>query len=319
MQSRILALTFGSVFPKILSFGAAVLVAVVAPTLGQPAATPSLTEILLRAARFVDAYTARTTGMVLEESYVQDVQQLNRFGFRVNMRSGATHRTLKSDLLLVRPGSDDVWMQFRDVFEVDGRSRRDRSDRLQKLFLQPSKSTAARAEDIMKESARYNIGDVERTINLPLLGLMMLDRRVQPGFQFRIDDTSDLPGDVMTLPKTVEFTPPAGAIAVAFKETQVQTMVRTPQGKNLPVQGRFWFAPSTGHVVLTEVRVDDWTLAAAVHVAYGIQNNIELPLPVAMHEIYENRLNSRRIEGSATYSNVREFNVKVDEQIAPDR
>ena len=31
------------------------------------------------------------------------------------------HRELTSDLLLVKPAGADPWLQFRDVFEVDGK------------------------------------------------------------------------------------------------------------------------------------------------------------------------------------------------------
>ena len=36
-----------------------------------------------------------------------------------------------------------------------------------------------------------------------------------------------------------------------------------------------------------------------------------------MHERYENKLNGTRVEGSATYSDFREFKVSVDQDIAP--
>jgi hypothetical protein len=277
----------------------------------------TLTLTLARAATFVERYAARTSGLVIEESYVQDVQQVNRFGFRVNQRSGATHRELKADLLLVRVPGTDAWMQFRDVFEVDGRKLRDRTDRLQKLFLQPSKNTQAQADKIVKESARYNIGDVERTINIPMLGLTVLDRSAQSGFEFKLDDTRDANADIFAVPKTADFAVPAGAIAVAFRETAIQTMVKTPQGKNLAAKGRFWFDAASGNVLMTELRIEEWTLAAAVHVAYRQLGDIDLPMPAAMHEMYENRLNNRRVEGTARYSNPRQFNVNVDEKMVP--
>src|SRR5215468_4357112 len=167
-----------------------------------------LNVLLSRAATYVERYAAHLSGLVMEESYVQDVEQVNRFGYRMNPRGGVSHRQLKSDLLLVRPEGADAWMQFRDVFEVDGKALRDRNDRLAKLFLQPSKSTVGQAEKIVRESARYNIGDIERTINLPMLALTVLDRGLQSNFQFRIADSN---GDVK-LPKAAAFTQPAGAV-----------------------------------------------------------------------------------------------------------
>lgn len=269
--------------------------------------------VLSKAANYVELYASHLSGLVMQESYVQDVQQINRFGYRTNTRGGVSHRQLKSDLLLVRPEGSDAWMQFRDVFEVDGKALRDRNDRLEKLFLQPSKSTAAQAEKIVRESARYNIGDIERTINLPFLALTVLDRRMQPNFQFR----SPNPNDDMKLPRSAAFADRPGAVAIEFNETTVRTMITTPQGKNLRAHGRFWFAMPDAEVLMTELGVEDYTLSATIHVAYERKPGLPVAVPVEMHELYVNRLNSSKVEGTATYSNFREFNVKVDEQIAP--
>src|SRR5262245_21019614 len=197
-----------------------------------------LSLVLSRAANYVEVYASHLSGLVMEESYVQDVEQVNRFGYRMNTRGGVSHRQLKSDLLLVRPEGADAWMQFRDVFEVDGKALRDRNDRLAKLFLQPSKSTAGQAEKIVRESARYNIGEIERNINLPLLAMSVLDRRMQANFQFRFADSPE----PSNLPKSPTFAEPPGAVVVEYNEVTVRTMITTPQGRNLRAHGRFWFA-----------------------------------------------------------------------------
>ena len=57
-------------------------------------------------------------------------------------------RVLTSDLLLVKPVGTDRWVQFRDVFEVDGKPVHDRSERLVKLFLEPTGSSARQVEQI---------------------------------------------------------------------------------------------------------------------------------------------------------------------------
>ena len=287
-----------------------------APQAQEPrvAAPLPLPVIMSRAGSYLESYAGRLSGLVMEESYVQDVEQLNRFGYRMNTRGGVSHRQLRSDLLLVRPEGADAWMQFRDVFEVDGKALRDRNDRLEKLFLQPSKSTGAQAEKIVRESARYNIGDIERTINLPLLAMTVLDRRMQPNFQFRLAETSD----PAKLPKSAAFAERTGAVVVEFNEVTVRTMITTPQGKNLRSHGRFWFAMPEAEVLMTELGVDDYTLSATIHVAYDRKPGLAAPVPVEMHELYLNRLNnSTKVEGTATYSNYRQFDVKVDEQIAP--
>lgn len=300
----------------------AVLAAVALLPLSHPSAQvepalPALAPALSRAATYVERFADRVSGFVTAESYVQDVfLPMNRFGARPGGQrpySGPLHRELKADLLLVRPVGSDGWMQFRDVTDVDGKKLKDRNDRLAKLFLDPSNSTATQSRKIMAESARYNIGDIERNINLPVLALAVLDRRMQAGFEFSYPKADDKP----TLPKRPVFVPPADALVVSFTETQPRTMVASPQGKNLPSSGHFWLDRRTSQIYMTEIGIDDLWLRAQIFVAYGTVDGINLPVPVEMFERYENKLNGTRVEGSATYSNFREFKVAVDEDIAP--
>lgn len=293
---------------------ACVVVGLMATLRGQSTDWP-LNAVMSRAATYIERYADTLSGLVVEESYVQDVIAVNRFGYRVSAPRGPIHRTLRSDLLLVRPANADAWVQFRDVFEVDGRPVRDRNDRLAKLFLEPAgKNSQAekQTEKIVRESARYNIGDIERTINIPVLALTILDRRAQQGFEFTLGDVPDAPA----LPKLPAFTPPADAVVVGFKETQVRSLIVNPQGKNLRSRGRFWISLPTGRVMMSELVVEDFTLNAIVHVAYAEREGYDVPVPAQMHEAYLNRLNNSRVEGTATYSNFREFGVKTDEAIA---
>lgn len=302
-----------------LFFGGIVLLAIGianAPSaVAQPLPAPPLAAVLSRAASYVEDFADKVSGFVTAETYVQDVvPAINRFGVRPgNMRTytGSVHRELKSDLLLVRPIGAEGWMQFRDVTEVDGKKLKDRNDRLARLFLSPSKSTASQARKIMDESSRYNIGDIERNINLPVLALVVLDRNMQPGFEF----TMDPPGAKDDLPPSM--TAPADAIVVTFREVALRTMVASPQGKNMPASGRFWLDRRTSRVELSEIGVEDLWLKALIHVKYGAAEGIDVPVPQAMHERYDNKLNGSRVEGSATYSDFRKFTVSVDEDIAP--
>lgn len=131
---------------------------------GRPlsAQEPSVATVLARAGAYVTGFQRLLSGVVAEEIYVQDVREPTLSGIspRSGMRSGPMHRELKSDLLLVKPERADRWIQFRDVFEVDGQPIRDRNERLMKLFVDPSSSTAGQVEHIVTESARYNIGNV---------------------------------------------------------------------------------------------------------------------------------------------------------------
>jgi len=70
------------------------------------------------------------------------------------------------------------------VFDVDGKPVRDRSERLAKLFLTPTSSSAEQAQMIVGESTRYNIGNLQRTVNVPVLPLVFLDPKQRPRFKF---------------------------------------------------------------------------------------------------------------------------------------
>jgi hypothetical protein len=57
---------------------------------------------------------------------------------------------------------------------VNGASVRDRDQRLHRLFLDPSAEARAQLARIKEDSARYNIGEVERNVNVPLFPLLFL-------------------------------------------------------------------------------------------------------------------------------------------------
>src|SRR5262245_31481762 len=145
--------------------------------LGAAADTPTLQHVLARAAEYVAALEEQLSGIVSEEQYVQEV--------RGRQRDVVEWRRLKSDLLLVRPIGSRDWMQFRDVFEVDGIPVRDRQERLVEIFLSPTSNTQSQTTAIISESKRYNIGAVERSVNLLTLALRFLERNNQRGIELR--------------------------------------------------------------------------------------------------------------------------------------
>ena len=106
---------------------------------------PPLQTVLDRVTDYVVRYQQEISGVVAEERYVQDSDKSDR--------PYLTHREMRSDVLLVRgtlaDGAPQGYVQFRDVFEVDGEPVRDRSDRLTKLFMTPATSLRRQAAAIM--------------------------------------------------------------------------------------------------------------------------------------------------------------------------
>ena len=281
--------------------------------LARPAAPadpePSLRDVLQRAATYTADFAHRLTGIVSEESYEQDIETLA--GTRQLL---VTHRALKSDFLLVQMTGRDRYVEFRDVYEVDGRRVRDRQERLTKLFLDPA--AGPKFEAITAESARYNIGRVTRTVNTPLLPLMFLLPEVQARFQFKRGSDARpatvKPGSA----GSANFSVSTEVWIVEYTEKTRPTVVRNLKGRDLPSRGRFWVEPGTGRVLMSELVAEDSSVLATIDVSYQSEPLIGLSVPVEMRERYDVRGDGSVITGIATYGKFRQFTVNVHEDIA---
>ena len=284
--------------------------ALVAHAAAQP--LPALETVLGRAGAYVLGLQQQLAGIVAEEDYVQDVRASSVLG--PTTRSGlpgVRHRELKSDLLLVRPVGADRWVQFRDVFEVDGRPVRDRNQRLMKLFVTPSSATANQAEQIANESSRYNIGNLLRTVNLPVLALAILEPRQQSRFVFkRIGKGGDAPVRSAAAAATTVW-------VIGYREVEGQTMIRTTNFRDMPARGRFWIEPDSGQVLASELIAQDLSLTGVITVGYEREPALNVMVPIQMKERYDLRRGPSPVTGEANYRSFRQFQVKVDEKIAP--
>jgi len=285
---------------------ALLLIALLIPSPAAADDRPPLQTILARVTDYLVRFENTIQGIVAEEHYVQDSDKSDR--------PFVTHRELKSDLLLVRSqGSDFGYVQFRDVFDVDGDAVRDRGDRLTKLFLNSSVSARRQASDIMNESARYNIGTVERNINVPLVALMMMDPMHRSRFKYSVD--GERKGVPRGMPKSPAFTLAADTWAIEFEETSTPTMIRGDD-QDAKSHGRIWVDPETSRVLMTELVVEAKTVRSTIRVSYQSEPIAGLLLPIEMRETYVVRKRFYTFDGSATYSNFRQFSVTTAESIA---
>ena len=268
---------------------------------------PPLSTVLDRVRDYVVRYQKEVSGVVAEERYVQDADKSDR--------PFVTHRELKSDLLLVRTeGETEAYVQFRDVFEVDGDPVRDRTDRLTSLFTAPSPSAKKQAAQIMNESARYNIGSIQRNINVPLLTLMLLDPVYEPHFKYSV--STEGKGTPRGLPKTAAFRLAADAWELDFDEVTAPTVIQG-DGRDAKSHGRIWIDPDTSRVLITEIVNEAKTVRTTIRVSYQSEPQAGVLLPVEMRETYVVKGRFYTFEGAATYSNYRRFTVNTIESIAP--
>lgn len=253
--------------------------------------------MVTRAGAYVEEFERRFGSMVTEERYEQSVEAAMALGSR--SRPQFERVTLVSDFLLVQvPG--EGWTPFRDVFERNGQKVRDREERLTKLFLEgSSRSSFDQARQIMLESSRYNIGSIERTINMPTLPLVFLTSALRDRFRFEL----------------VKRDPEEGTI-VEFHEVRMPTYVSDREGHDMPSTGRYWLDEKTGAIRRTELDVVHSLVEAHIKVSYRLDDGLALWVPARMEERYRDRRTTSEVRGVATYSRFRKFQVNTSEEIA---
>jgi VWFA-related protein len=270
---------------------------------------PELASLLDAAGRYVLRFETSFARVVTEELYRQ--------------WSDRRVRTLRSDLVFVQAPREIPWALFRDVYEVDGQRVRDRDQRLQRLLMDPSATTLERANAILYESARYNLGTVYRNVNTPTLTLAFLHPKNQQRFSFERRGTRWILG--------------REGVEVSFVEDARPTLVRDLEGAPLPAKGRFWIAPEDGVVLRSEVvfrfRVLPSTplgvasaqtalFESAVATEFRPEAGFDIWVPASMKELHH-RVGSaddrdetgERTEGTARYSNYRRFEVSTEEAL----
>lgn len=254
--------------------------------------------LLRRAGEYAADYHERFTALVAEERYVQ---RTGPDPHRPMMGRSLVEREriLRSDYVIVRDlAGEGSWAAVRDVLEVDGEPVTEDRGRLHALLQDNSRPLAQRLRALADLHAKYNLGDVYRTINVPTLPLEFLLPDRQPRFRFKDRGTATLHG--------------VPASRVTFEERERPTIVRSPEGRDVVSRGTFWLDPATGAVLRSDLRVSPThgaTLEAVIVVGYSRNDRFDMLLPDDMNEMYITR--GDRIEGHATYSNYRRFETDV--------
>lgn len=266
-----------------------------------PAQTAVETAVA-EAGNYLRTFTEEVAGVVLEERYLQQAQG------RV-----MSARELVSDLAIMADPRFG-WVEFRDVFNVDGKPVRDRQDRVVELFANPSADSLAQAQRIVQEGARHNLSPAgvqfARTVNLPLAALMFLRLENQPRSKFQRVSLDTISGHRVLI--------------VRSEEVSMPRLIAS--GDNAPVRARFWIEQGTGRVLRTELEMSSrrgtTNIQAIIEVEYGEVREVGLWLPRQMEENYNFSDGMNRpianVFGRAIYTNVRKFRVNIDESVDDD-
>jgi hypothetical protein len=261
----------------------------------------SLDELLTRAGAYVESFHRRLGSVVAEERYEQTIRRVPGSNTTIQRGGeGPTQTVLVSDFLLVQL-PDQGWLPFRDVFERDGKQVRDRQERLAALFLKGSSRDAFdQARAIMNESARYNIGNVSRNINVPTLVLPFLIAENRQRFSFKAAKREESDAGVV----------------IEFRETGRPTFISTTGGRDLPSSGRVWIDERDGAVLKTELQAIDTGVEARIVVTYDVDAGTGLRVPARMEERFRRARDPMEVRGVATYSRFRRFQVSTSEELA---
>ena len=289
-----------------------------------PLQTIDITTVLNNATAYVERYEPALGLVIAEEEYDQRAP-LTDLAYRAtgapsgNRYASATGRRslrarqeyheqrTKSDFLMLRlPTAENQWVGFRVVVEVNGREVRDRMDRVQDVLTRPTESAIEQWRAMADESARFNLGDVLRSTNVPTFALVVLHREHRDRFEFKHVDEDRIEGRRVWV--------------IEFKEVRGPTLIIDPiKGINVPTHGRLWIDPTDGLVARSELKTGqpEGELESEITVRYQPQTDLDVWVPRDMRESYKSR-GGNLFEGHARYSDYQRYGVQVEEEVPID-
>ena len=246
----------------------------------------SLDAVLERFRDYLTTYYQAYAATIATEHYTQ--------------RTQFQSQRLESEFAMVRVPGREEWLGFRDVQRVNGKEVAAGSGRLAELFTNPTSRSFEIAAKIAKESAKFNIGGVRRTVNNPAVVLEVLAPRHHHRFRFSRDREERI-GDIETW-------------IVRVSEVTRPTIVQSSQGLDEPFDGRLWIDPHTGTLLRASIRFligfvpREWL---DLDVTFERDPKLEMWVPARMRETHEINLGYRYPQiGEATYADYRQFAVQ---------
>lgn len=261
---------------------------------------PRLRDVLARAGEAAEHFGVALQGVVARETYLQTVRPWTGQPFEAQVDGPVLEtRRLVSSLLLVHDAATP-WQLHRDVVTVDDVPVADRQDRLSALFAGRGGDPRQRLREITEESARYNLGHVTRTINIPTFPLLVVHPTHRERFRFSDGGRSrEAEADVRR---------------VAFREKGRPRVVRGERGRDVALRGLLVIDERTGELVRATVTPHAGHLRSALEVSFARVAGLSRRVPVRLREWYwvdDVPERDRYVEGDATYDEFRRYTTEV--------
>jgi len=249
---------------------------------------PGLRDVLRRAAEYVRQFERDFAAVITDELYDQE-------DFCCGPRKARTVRHIRSEMLFMRlPGQGLSWLTARNVIEVDGQPVPDSRDRLERAMRGDASGLVSRVRSVANEGARFNLGQVQRNFNDPILPLLFVDPDYQWRFKFTLGPEEDVDG--------------LRARRIDFRETAEPTIISWSTGGGVFTSGSLWVQPADGVVVRTTISATAFRIEVfEVRVDYRRDPKLDMWIPARMTELYRQPGDVETISCIATYSNPRRF------------
>jgi hypothetical protein len=251
---------------------------------------PSVSVLLTQAATYEQQFEREFSTMVGREHYEQRWS-----GFSRELDSSPNwRRVMESEVLFVWLPEEESWLTARNARIVDDSPVPDSESRLERLLAAPTNDLVARVRRLRDESARFNLGPVERNFNDPTMVVQFLSAKVQPRLRFERRGRDTIDGTFVW--------------RLAFTEHVRPTLIQS-NGKDVRATGDVWIDATNGAIVRTRVRLRDARLSsrlqALIDVTYRRDPKFSVWVPSRMQERYERSRD--QIDCVATYTDFRRF------------
>lgn len=164
------------------------------------------------------------------------------------------------------------------------------------------------------DRARFNLGDLTRTFNVPTLPLIVVHPLHAGRFKLTMRPASGRPG--------------FGQREVRFSEQASPTLIRSTLGRDVPLRGRLVIDEASGDLLKATVEPNATGVLARIEVTFDHVDGVPMRVPVRMWKWYHKAgpITDPRVQGGrdihnayidavATYSDFRRYGVSSEEQI----
>jgi len=254
--------------------------------------TATLDAALARMDGYLAGYEPKLSELIADETMLQEMRHTpGRLMAPIEIKK----RVVSEVAFVALPGNAG-WLGFRHVKAVDNQPVE---------FANASLSAALKADGfddarrMLAESAQHNLG-LPRTTNLPNLPLEFLHVRNRRRLLPRLDGQETVRGTRTT--------------RLVFVERMTPTLIRNPNGDDMPSVIRAWIDPRNGNLLRAQVSTfldnDRRYLQNEISVEFGENKTLGLIVPLEMREKFPVPQPGWG-KSVATYGNFRRFQTSA--------